>query len=91
MKKTSLKERIKNFILKQDGLINGGEIERLCLANGYKASNGSRRCRELENGGIIKAEYINGSVWYKVNEDKFRKVQYYVPSLEKEIITYEKI
>lgn len=89
MKKTSLKNRIQNYIMKQGGLVNGGELERLASEHGYKASNASRRARELENEGIFKNEYIDGSVWYKVNEDKFTKVEYFVPSLNKIIVKYE--
>ncbi len=64
MKKSSLKDRILKYIRTYGGKVNGGEIERLALANGYKASNASRRCRELQNEGSIKSEIINGSVWY---------------------------
>jgi len=37
--------------------IDGGEIERFALENRYKASNASRRLRELENEGFIKVSY----------------------------------
>ena len=64
--KLSLKERILKYIRNSEGFwINGGEIERLCLEHGYKASNGSRRCRELENEGLIKRHIIKGSVEYQ--------------------------
>lgn len=65
MKSVSLKERILNYLKHRPNLkINGGEIEVLSLKAGYKASNGSRRCRDLRMEGKIKAEEINGSVWY---------------------------
>ena len=44
--------------------INGGELEELAQSVGYKASNSSRRCRELAERGAIKREVIKGSVWY---------------------------
>ncbi len=55
----SLKTRIKDFLYhwsqtEPRKYINGGEIEREALAAGYKASNASRRLRELVNEG--KAE-----------------------------------
>lgn len=74
--------------MKQGGLVNGGELERLAMEHGYKASNASRRCRELENEGIIKNEYKNGTVWYKVNEEKFTKETIFIPSLNKYITRY---
>lgn len=35
--------------------LNGGEFERLALDMGKKSSNASRRCRELENEGILES------------------------------------
>lgn len=64
MKKESLKIRILSYIRTYGGKVNGGEIERLALTNGYKASNASRRCRELDEEGLIKGDIINGTVWY---------------------------
>ena len=61
----SLKERILTFLQKQPNVkVNGGEIERLALSVGYKASNASRRCRELAESGVIERTEIRGSVWY---------------------------
>ena len=60
-----LKDRIVKYLTTRPGVkINGGEIERLALAAGYKASNASRRCRELREEGIIKDQEIKGTVWY---------------------------
>lgn len=52
--KMSLKEKIKEH-LKQSypNVIHGGEIEKLAINEGRKPSNASRRCRELENEGLI--------------------------------------
>lgn len=66
----SLKERILKYIRNQQGWINGGQLERLSLEAGYKASNGSRRCRELVNEGLLERKEENGSVWYKASEPK---------------------
>lgn len=44
---------------------NGGEIERFALETGFKASNASRRCRELVNEGILERKESKGSVWYR--------------------------
>lgn len=66
----SLKERIYQYLLKNHQWWNSGELERLALDAGYKASNAGRRCRELCEEGklerqIRKGRYVN-SVWYKV-------------------------
>lgn len=72
MTEISLRERIiKYFTQRPDTFWNGGEIERLALEAGYKASNASRRLRELaEEGYLEREERRNGntgtrSVWYK--------------------------
>lgn len=74
MEKISLKERIvevfkaysKNY--GPDIWINGGEVERFAMNIGYKSSNASRRCRELENEGILEKRINpkNRSVEYRL-------------------------
>lgn len=70
----SLRQRILLFLerweIQNPGIwVNGGEIERLALEARYKASNASRRCRELANEGyILRRENGNGSVEYKIAE-----------------------
>lgn len=73
--KTALRQRIIDY-LKQwheydhKAFVNGGEIERLALEAGYKASNASRRLRELENEGIIeKRGNYKGHVEYRYVSD----------------------
>lgn len=64
---TSLKNRIYSYINSRNYWINGGEIEKLAMETGYKASNASRRLRELSEDGVIDRK-IDGSarsVWYK--------------------------
>ena len=80
MKKESLSKRILNYIRKQyPNYINGGEIERLTLSVSYKASNGSRRCREMESGKlsngktcpiVLEKKEEGGSVWYRATPPK---------------------
>lgn len=75
MKKTSLKNRILNYARNHSmEWINGGVYERFALEAGYKSSNASRRCREMESGKlsdgktcpkVLIKEERNGSVWYK--------------------------
>jgi hypothetical protein len=66
MKKLSLAKRIENYLRKHpDTFFNGGEIERLSMSAGYKASNGSRRCREMVEEGILERKEEKGSVWYR--------------------------
>jgi hypothetical protein len=70
MRNESLKERIYHYINGSDKFLNGGEIERLAMDAGYKASNASRRCRELvTEGKIVRMFRREGnskvaSVWY---------------------------
>jgi len=68
--KQSLKNRNYNYLkawftIDPNKWINGGELERKAQEIGYKASNCSRRCRELYQNGKIDRQIINGSVSYK--------------------------
>lgn len=70
---TSLKDRIYRYLVEwhncqPDKFINGGEIERLALEIGYKASNASRRCRELCDEGKIQKRFNNGTVEYRYEQ-----------------------
>ena len=66
MKKQSLSERILAYYQKHPGVhISGGEIERLVAASTtYKASNASRRLRELHEDGKLKRDEVKGTVFY---------------------------
>lgn len=58
MENPSLRARIMLYIKeKYPRLVHGGELERLGMDLGYKASNAGRRCRELEEEGKIMAIY----------------------------------
>ena len=66
----SLVERIKRYLQQRATIwINGCDIEELALGAGYKASNASRRLRELAEEGYLDREERRGkrtkSVWYK--------------------------
>lgn len=74
MKKLSLSKRIENYLKRNGGWVNGGELERLAMSVGYKASNASRRCREMASGIssngnpcpiVLEKKEENGSVWYR--------------------------
>ena len=74
MKKESLASRIKNYLRKHGGWVHSGEIERLTMQAGYKASNGSRRCREMTSGLmsngktcpiVLEKKEEKGSVLYR--------------------------
>lgn len=74
MKKESLSKYIEEYLKKRNCFVNGGEIERLAEAVGFKASNASRRCREMESGllsngktrpVVLERKVMNGSVWYR--------------------------
>jgi DNA-binding IclR family transcriptional regulator len=57
----SLKQRILDYINGSEKWLNGGTIERLAEEAGYKASNASRRCRELVNEGKIQRTISRGN------------------------------
>lgn len=63
--KNSLRTRIEKYLKGFNGWLNGGELERLALAAGYKASTASRRCRELAEEGVLERKEEKGSVWYR--------------------------
>ena len=72
--KLSLSKRILNYARNQyPNWINGGEFERLAMEAKYKASNASRRCREMESGKlssgktcpIVLEKEERDSVWYR--------------------------
>ena len=69
----TLVERIKRYFNQRPTLwINGGDIEELSMQAGYKASNASRRLRELAEENFLEREERKGkrvrSVWYKLRE-----------------------
>lgn len=74
MQDLSLKSRIHRYLNNHAGeWINGGEFERKALELGYKASNASRRLRELHEEGLIdRDEKASGtgkkSVWYRCSQ-----------------------
>ncbi len=53
-----LKSDLIQFSKKRRGeWVNGGEFERFAMGLGYKASNASRRLRELTDAGILDHKY----------------------------------
>lgn len=53
--KESIQTKIKLYLKEKDDWISGGLIEDMIRqTDGHKASNASRRCRELEDAGIIE-------------------------------------
>ena len=93
MIKIPLKQRILNYLEKRGDWVNGGEIERLAEGAGYKASNASRRCRELyENDKIDRDDQRDKkrTVWYRAKHPKKPvKLLVKLPEGVKEIIQYE--
>ncbi len=75
MNDISLKGRIYNYISQWHGYdsrewVHGGAIENLAMEAGYKASNASRRCRELvAEGKIERKENEKGHVMYRLVPD----------------------
>lgn len=85
--KLSLSQRIYRYLKNRPGVkVNGGEIERLALSIGYKASNASRRCREMREKGLIRDAEIKGTVsyWYEPEdslESKLDQMDKYFASI----------
>jgi hypothetical protein len=65
----TLRYRIHRYFTQRPNLwINGKDIEELAMTAGFKASNASRRLRELHEDDILDRELRKGrrvrSVWY---------------------------
>lgn len=73
MKKFSLRQRALNYAKQQNCWINGGTYERLALANNYKASNISRRLRELHEEGLLDRREVHGTVEYRYKPHEVSK------------------
>lgn len=65
--KLSLRQRILDYYRKNAGVwISGGEIEKLVAQRTtYKASNSSRRLRELCEDGLLERKEVKGTVFYR--------------------------
>lgn len=65
----SLKVRLAQFAKeKYPNWINGGEFETFSITLGFKASNGSRRCRELVDEGTLERRINGKSVEYRYKQ-----------------------
>ena len=65
--KISLREKLILFAKgKSPHYFNGGAAELLAQNEGYKASNASRRLRELENAGVLERRMAGKSVEYRL-------------------------
>lgn len=82
--KTSLKTRILDYLKSRaPDWVTGGIIEDLAKGYGYKASNASRRCRELENEKSIEVGYYKG-----LKGENLAKYRYAIPKGEKELLDF---
>lgn len=73
----SLSKQIIAYLASQYPLaVHSGELERMAMENQYKASNCGRRCRELENEGLIEV------IYNKKHEATYR----YIPASENPIV-----
>lgn len=65
----TLKQRIQRYLRQKQTWVNGAQIEELAQKKGYKASNASRRLRELAQEGVIERQERKGkrarTVWYR--------------------------
>ena len=66
MKPLPLRTRLYGYLQRHEGdWIHSGHLEKLAQEAGYKASNGSRRLRELQSEGRIEVKYERGSALYR--------------------------
>lgn len=59
----SLKNQLYNMLSNE--WIAGGTLEKRAWELGFKASNASRRLRELAKNGLIERKIERGFVWYR--------------------------
>lgn len=72
--KPSLKERLADFAKeKYPTFVNGGDFETFSITLGFKASNGSRRCRELADEGTLERRINGKSVEYRYLQKQVQK------------------
>jgi DNA-binding MarR family transcriptional regulator len=75
LEKKSLHTIILEYLEERGGWVNGGEIERLAMDHGYKASNASRRLREMYEDKLVEREERRAekravkTVWYHLLPD----------------------
>ena len=73
-KKPGLKVRLAQFAKeKYPNWINGGDFEVFAMTQGKKASNGSRRCRELADEGTLERRINGKSVEYRYLQREVQK------------------
>jgi len=66
----SLKTEIRFLVYREfPNFVNGGRIERLAMELNFKASNSSRRARELHSEGIFERRINRGSVEYRYSPE----------------------
>jgi len=58
MTELSIKNKILNYLSDGDWKYGGQIEDHIRLTDGHKASNASRRCRELEDEGGIESRYV---------------------------------
>lgn len=75
MRKPSLISRIESYAKKNPFWISGSSYEKLAMEANFKASNCSRRLRELCVAGILERREVKGHVEYR-----------YKQSVEKELV-----
>lgn len=64
--------------------VHSGAIEKLSIEKGFKASNGSRRARELEEDGYLEKRIEKKCVIYKYRIEKQVREAYQVDSVDRE-------
>lgn len=69
--KITIKNKILSYLTEHPGWVYGGIIEDFIRqTDGHKASNASRRCRELEDEGKIDRRIERGVVQYRIKQSE---------------------
>jgi hypothetical protein len=90
-KKPSLKVLLSVYLKEKYPMwVNGGELEQFAITQLYKASNGSRRCRELEDEGTFERRINGKSVEYRYLQKEPQKnpTNFHCRYCPKDAVTY---
>ena len=69
MKKLSLRDRLRNFLIQYHGWISNGDLQRIVARETtYTPRTVCRRLQELENDSEVIVEYRKGHAWYRIKD-----------------------
>ena len=69
MKRKQLKPQLIDYMESQDGWVHSGDLERLALYVGYKASTAGRMLRKMRENRELEQKLVNRSVVYRIKTE----------------------